>query len=110
MPAKKKETVPNITFLHGAFRIQHDGDNYILETHCSCRRRPDYAGTKREWLGTGATGRTVEVIKRQLANLYDPPFHTIVAEALTDALEQFDLAIPESPTKRKPVAAETPAA
>lgn len=107
MATKKKDPLPAIVFLHNAFRIEHDGDNYILTTHCTCRRMPHYEGTKREWLSTGATGKTVDTIKRQLVNLHPLPFSTIIAEALDEALAQNDLLIPASPTKRPVAIPET---
>jgi len=93
-------TVSHVTFLRDKFMLQHDGDNYILLTHCTCRGRPDYVDTRREWMATGATGRTVDVIRRQIRQLHPIPFNDILIDAMDEALAGVTLAIPPSPTKR----------
>lgn len=109
MQMAKKKTVPTIELLDNSFRLEHDGDNYILRTHCSCEGQPHFVGTNREWMGIGVTNRSIDGIRIQIRHAYKMPWSRLLIEALDGGIAEFDLAIPPSPTKR-PVASTAPAA
>lgn len=109
MQMAKKKTVPTIELLDNSFRLEHDGDNYILRVHCSCVGEPHFEGTNKEWFGIGVSNGSLDGIRIQIRHAYQMPWSRILIEALDDGLAEFDLAIPPSPTKR-PVVPAAPAA